>query len=62
MRIRLMEVALEAGAEDFKAEEQGYEILDRAGEFRSGAQTDRSQRHQTGQSRKSIRCRASPCR
>jgi YebC/PmpR family DNA-binding regulatory protein len=30
---QLMEVALEAGAEDFKAEEQGYEILTEPGNF-----------------------------
>ncbi|HWC59951.1 MAG TPA: YebC/PmpR family DNA-binding transcriptional regulator [Verrucomicrobiae bacterium] len=30
---QLMEVALEAGAEDFKAEEQGYEILTEPGKF-----------------------------
>jgi YebC/PmpR family DNA-binding regulatory protein len=32
---QLMEVALEAGAEDFKAEEQGYEILTEPGSFES---------------------------
>ena len=30
---RLMEVALEAGAEDFKADDQGYEILTEPGHF-----------------------------
>jgi YebC/PmpR family DNA-binding regulatory protein len=30
---QLMELALEAGAEDFKAEEEGYEILTEAGQF-----------------------------
>src|SRR3954462_1750511 len=30
---QVMEVALEAGAEDFKAEEQGYEILTEPGKF-----------------------------
>jgi YebC/PmpR family DNA-binding regulatory protein len=30
---QLMELALEAGAEDFKAEEQGYEILTEPGQF-----------------------------
>jgi YebC/PmpR family DNA-binding regulatory protein len=30
---QLMEVALEAGAEDFKAEDQGYEILTEPGKF-----------------------------
>jgi transcriptional/translational regulatory protein YebC/TACO1 len=30
---QLMEVALEAGAEDFKADEQGYEILTEPGNF-----------------------------
>jgi YebC/PmpR family DNA-binding regulatory protein len=30
---QLMEVALEAGAEDFKADEQGYEILTESGNF-----------------------------
>ncbi len=32
---QLMEVALEAGAEDFKADEQGYEILTEPGNFES---------------------------
>jgi YebC/PmpR family DNA-binding regulatory protein len=32
---QLMEVALEAGAEDFKAESQGYEILTEAAQFES---------------------------
>jgi transcriptional/translational regulatory protein YebC/TACO1 len=30
---QLMELALEAGAEDFKADEQGYEILTEPGNF-----------------------------
>ena len=33
---QLMELALEAGAEDFKSEEQGYEVLTDPGHFRAG--------------------------
>ena len=45
---QLMEVALEAGAEDFKAEPEGYEILTEPGAFRGRPQADRGQRHQGG--------------
>ena len=43
---QLMEVALEAGAEDFKAEPQGYEIMTDPAPFRGRAQADRGQGHQ----------------
>ena len=43
---QLMEVALEAGAEDFKAEPQGLRDHHRPGPFRGGPQADRGQGHQ----------------
>ena len=43
---QLMELALEAGAEDFKAEPQGYEII-RPRPLRGRPQATRGQRHQS---------------
>ena len=58
---QLMELALEAGAEDFKAEPQGYEILTEPGI--SKPSTNKSKpRASNAKRRKSRRCRRSPCR
>ena len=44
---RLMELALDAGAEDFKAEPEGYEILTEPNAFEAVHKQDRGRRHQT---------------
>ena len=41
----LMELALEAGAEDFASEDSHYEILDRTGRLRSRARRHRRRKH-----------------
>ena len=50
----LMEAALDAGAEDFKTDAHGYEIITDPAHFEAVHKADRSQRHQARRRRSDL--------